>query len=43
VEQVRERGWQYSPDGWLKFMELEDQARRERAKGRAYAPNGVPL
>ena len=37
------RGYRYSEDGWLKFMEREDREREIRTRGRAYAPNGVPL
>jgi hypothetical protein len=40
---IRARGWKYSPDGWLKFLENEDRERERRTRGRAYAPNGVPL
>lgn len=40
---VKAKGWNYSPDGWLKFMENEDRERERRTRGRAYAPNGVPL
>lgn len=40
---VKAKGWPYTPDGWLKFMEREHEARERRIKGRAYAPNGVPL
>lgn len=40
---VRAKGWKYSPDGWLKFLENEDRERERRTRGRAYAPNGVPL
>lgn len=43
LEEVKAKGWNYSEDGWLKFIEREDQARKNRAKGRAYSPNGVPL
>lgn len=43
VEDVRAKGWNYSPDGWLKFMENEDLERSKRIKGRAYSPDGVPL
>lgn len=43
ADEVRAKGWHYSEDGWLKFMEKEDEARERRTKGRAYAPNGVPL
>jgi hypothetical protein len=40
---IRTKGWKYSPDGWLKFLENEDRERERRTRGRAYAPNGVPL
>lgn len=43
ADEVRAKGWHYSEDGWLKFMEKEDEARERRTRGRAYAPNGVPL
>lgn len=43
VEETRAKGWALSPDGWLKFLEREDQERERRTRGRAYAPNGVPL
>jgi hypothetical protein len=43
LAQMKAQGWNYSPDGWLKFMEREHEARERRTKGRAYAPNGVPL
>lgn len=43
VEETRAKGWAISPDGWLKFLEREDQERERRTRGRAYAPNGVPL
>lgn len=42
-EDVKAKGWQFSPEGWLKFIEQEDLERSRRAKTRAYAPNGVPL
>ncbi len=42
-EFVKSKGWKYSPEGWLKFIEDEDLARTKRAKTRAYTPNGVPL
>lgn len=40
---VKAKGWNFSPEGWLKFIEDEDLERTKRAKTRAYAPNGVPL
>ncbi len=43
AEDVQAKGWNYSPDGWLKFMENEDLERSKRIKGRAYSPDGVPL
>lgn len=43
LEEVKAKGWNYSEDGWLKFIEREDEARKRRAKGRAYSPDGVPL
>jgi len=43
VEEVKAKGWNYSEDGWLKFMEREDEARERRTRGRAYSPDGVPL
>jgi hypothetical protein len=43
ADEVKAKGWNYSEDGWLKFMEREHEARERRTKGRAYAPNGVPL
>lgn len=43
LEEVNAKGWQYSEDGWLKFMEREDEARERRTRGRAYSPDGVPL
>lgn len=43
AEEVRSRGWRYSEDGWLKFMEMEHEARERRTRGRAYSPDGVPL
>jgi hypothetical protein len=43
VADVQAKGWNYSPDGWLKFMENEDLERSKRIKGRAYTPDGVPL
>lgn len=43
AEEIRAKGWSFSEDGWLKFMEREHEARERRTKGRAYAPNGVPL
>jgi len=43
LDDVRAKGWNYSPDGWLKFLENEDRERERRTRGRAYAPNGVPL
>lgn len=43
LEEVKAKGWNYSEDGWLKFMEREDQARERRTRGRAYSPDGVPL
>lgn len=43
ADEVRAKGWQYSEDGWLKFMEREDEARERRTRGRAYSPDGVPL
>ena len=43
ADEVRAKGWSFSEDGWLKFMEREDEARQRRTRGRAYAPNGVPL
>lgn len=43
AEEVRAKGWHYSEDGWLKFMEKEHEARERRTRGRAYSPDGVPL
>lgn len=43
LEEVKAKGWNYSEDGWLKFMEREDEARERRTRGRAYSPDGVPL
>lgn len=43
LEEVKAKGWNYSEDGWLKFMEREDQARERRTRGRAYSSDGVPL
>lgn len=43
ADDVKAKGWSFSEDGWLKFMEREHEARERRTKGRAYAPNGVPL
>lgn len=43
LEEVKAKGWNYSEDGWLKFMEKEDEARERRTRGRAYSPDGVPL
>lgn len=43
ADEIRAKGWSFSEDGWLKFMEREHEARERRTKGRAYAPNGVPL
>jgi hypothetical protein len=43
VDDVKAKGWKYSPDGWLKFIENEDLERSKRAQGRAYSPDGVPL
>lgn len=42
VEHVKAKGWSYSPDGWIKYIEdrMTERANRPR---RAYAPNGVPL
>lgn len=43
ADEIRSKGWAFSEDGWLKFMEREHEARERRTRGRAYAPNGVPL
>jgi hypothetical protein len=43
LAETKAKQWNYSPDGWLKFMEREHEARERRTRGRAYAPNGVPL
>lgn len=43
ADDVRAKGYRFSEDGWLKFMEREHEARERRTRGRAYAPNGVPL
>lgn len=43
IAETKARGWAFSEDGWLKFMENEDRERERRTRGRAYAPNGVPL
>lgn len=43
LEETRAKGWHYSEDGWLKFMEKEHEARERRTRGRAYSPDGVPL
>lgn len=43
IEFVQERGWKFSPDGWLKYLEEAFIERERRNRTRAYSPEGVPL
>lgn len=43
VMTCRKKQWTPNVDGWWRAMDYENTDRERRTRGRAYAPNGVPL
>jgi hypothetical protein len=43
VLHCRKKQWTPNVDGWWRAMDYENTDRDRRTRGRAYAPNGVPL
>jgi DNA-binding MarR family transcriptional regulator len=43
VMHCRKKGYSPNVDGWWRAMDYENTDRERRTRGRAYAPNGVPL